>query len=94
VADSRAVSGEPRDPGTEDDEEDDEFDDDEDDRDDSMADVYSLPPPVPLSEEEGGRRCPRLPPPEPPPVLEGLHMDLEQTDDTPPAILLSNHMVR
>jgi hypothetical protein len=72
---------------------DDEHEGEEDDGEDSMADVYSLPPPLPLA-ASGGGRCPRLPPAEPPPLLEGLHMDLEQTDDTPPAILLSNHMVR
>jgi hypothetical protein len=72
---------------------DDEDEEEEDDGEDSMADVYSLPPPLPLA-ASGGGRCPRLPPAEPPPLLEGLHMDLEQTDDTPPAILLSNHMVR
>lgn len=78
---------------SDDDEAEDEEEDDEA-ADDSMADVYVLPTPVPLSEDGGTGRCPRLPPPEPPLVLEGLHMDLEQTDDTPPAILLSNHMVR
>jgi hypothetical protein len=81
------------DDGDGDDEDAAEDEEEEDDGEDPMADVYSLPPPLPLA-ASGGGRCPRLPPAEPPPLLEGLHMDLEQTDDTPPAILLSNHMVR
>jgi len=53
--------------------------------------IYALPEPVPV-ENEG--HCPRVPPPRPPPVLEGVDLELEISDSTPPAILLSNHMVR
>jgi len=54
-------------------------------------DVYSLPAP---EEAPDPTRCPRVPPPRPPPVLEGVDLELEISDSTPPAILLSNHMVR
>jgi hypothetical protein len=53
-------------------------------------DIYSLPPPTPST----GDRCPRIPPVGPPPVLEGVDLELQISDSTPPAILLSNHMVR
>ena len=87
----RLLSGHSRDHNDDDDGEDNSDEDEEEDDDELVSAVYHLPPPSVLSE---GGRCPRLPPAEPPPALEGLHLDLEQTDDMPPAILLSNHMVR
>ena len=54
-------------------------------------DVYALPAPEPAPD---ATRCPRVPAARPPPVLEGVDLELEGGDSTPPAILLSNHMVR
>jgi len=56
-----------------------------------LEDIYALPRPEPVALEG---HCPRVPPPRPPPVLEGVDLELEISDSTPPAILLSNHMVR
>jgi len=52
--------------------------------------VSSLPRPEPWTEE----RSPRLPPP--PTISTGreLDLDLDQSDAPPPALLLSNHLVR
>jgi len=60
------------------------------DQDPELQDIYSLPAPEPV--EDG--KCPRVPPPRPPPVLQGVDLELQVSDSTPPAILLSNHMVR
>ena len=61
------------------------------DHDSDAGDVYKLPPPTPVSQDD---RSPRLPPP--PSVQAGaeLDLDLDQTDAPPPALLLSNHLVR
>ena len=57
------------------------------------ADIYQLPAPLPAAPEAGGK-CPRIPPTRPPPILQGVDLELQISDSTPPAILLSNHMVR
>ena len=59
------------------------------DEEDNREDIYALPTPTPFE----GEKCPRIPV-VPPAVLEGLDVDLQGTNNTPPAILLSNHMVR
>ena len=61
------------------------------DHDSDAGDVYKLPPPTPVSQDD---RSPRLPPP--PSIQAGaeLDLDLDQTDAPPPALLLSNHLVR
>jgi len=62
----------------------------EDDSEEDNKNVYQLPPPTHLLEDG---RSPRIPPP-PLQLIEGLDMDLDQIDAPPPALLLSNHMVR
>jgi len=61
------------------------------DQESEAGDVYKLPPPVSIPEVGPS---PRIPPP--PPVQTGteLDLDLDQTDAPPPALLLSNHLVR
>lgn len=56
--------------------------------------VYHLPPPTPLTSSEGP--SPRLPPPPPPcQTAASLDLDLDMSDSAPPpALLLSNHLVR
>lgn len=71
------------------DEEDEDLDDSEDEQDKSNS-VFKLPPP---SINAGDGKSPRIPPP-PLQLIEGLDMDLDQTDAPPPNLLLSNHMVR
>ena len=55
------------------------------------GDVYKLPPHAPIPADGPS---PRIPPA--PPVQTGaeLDLDLDQTDAPPPALLLSNHLVR
>jgi len=57
---------------------------------DTGNEVYSLPSPEPYV----GDHCPRIPAPQPLPALEGVDLELQISDSTPPAVLLSNHMVR
>jgi len=57
------------------------------------GDVYKLPAPTPVAASNADQ-SPRIPPC--PPVQTGteLDLDLDQTDAPPPALLLSNHLVR